>query len=136
MKTKYIRGAIRMIVSSSATENGYIFDWVVRIIVRIHIFISIGVCDRDKISSKKKCVIIYVRLVHDNSIIRWFMDCLRFSDSPLRQDVPDLMAIAIPQTCLLIFAAHYGPCGPSEIDHLQHILINIKLCCLAKFYMI
>ena len=132
MKNKYIHGAIWIIVSSSATYNGYIFDWVVGVIVRIYICRSIGVRERGKISSQTTGAIIGVCFVHDNSISRWLRYYPCFSDFLFRQDVPGLTAVARPQRCLFILAAHYGPCGTSDIAHLQLIFIDNKLCCLEK----
>ena len=136
MKNKYIRSDISMIVSSISTENRYIFDWFVSVIVRICLCRSIVVSERDKISSQTAVIRIGVRLVHGDSTRRWFRDWLWFSNYPLLQDVPDLTVFVIPQICLFITTAHYGPCGPSDIANLWRIFINNKLCCLANFSML
>ena len=136
MTNEYINGAIWIIVSSSATDNGYIFDWVLSVIVRICICISICVRERDNISSQKTSVSVGVGLVCVGSINRWFREFLCFSDSPFRQDVPDLTVVTIPQRRLFISAARYGPCGPSDISHSQRVFINNELCFLVNFLML
>ena len=81
IKNKYIRGSNEIVVSISANENGYILYWVLSVIVRIYIYRYIGVRERDKISSHTTGIIIGVRLVHGNSISRFFKDRLCFPDS-------------------------------------------------------
>ena len=91
-----------MIVSSSANNIGYIFDSVVSVIVRIYICRLIGVHETDTIGFHTTCVSIGIHIVRGDIISRWFRDCLRFSDSPIRPDAPDLTAVARPEICLLI----------------------------------
>ena len=125
---KDIRGAIWIIVSSSFTDSGYIFDWVVSIIVGIHNCRSICVRKRDKIVSQTTYVSIGVHLNNSNSTSMLFRNFICFSGYLFRQDVPGLEVVARPQKCLFVSAAHYGLYGSSNITHLWHIFINNKLC--------
>ena len=119
VKNKYILGSIRLIVSNRATDNGYIFDWVVSVIVGIYVCRYIVVHNRDKLIPRKNVSALISALFIATVSAGGSGTAFDFPNSLLRNDVSGLMVVTRPQQYVFALAAHYGLCVPSNITQFK-----------------